>query len=148
MRVIYFLSSMFMFCLAVPIHAQTIPNEKPMQFSLVEAKGLMRFTNKPYPAELITWCWDCKEKGMGECFHGTPPGKCVRFLFVFAPTGRIIWTIGRVHSRFWSWRTENQYLWEFSGWSADFSGQYLIGVKAAKVYANMSVLADTKSRIA
>ena len=28
-----------------------------------------------------------------------------------------------------------------------FSGQYLIGIKAAKVYANMSVLADTKSKI-
>jgi outer membrane protein len=28
-----------------------------------------------------------------------------------------------------------------------FSGQYLIGIKAAKVYANMSVLANTKSKI-
>ena len=146
MRVIYFLSSMFMFCLAVPIHAQTIPNEKPMQFSLVEAKDYA-LTNSPILLNSSRDVEIAKKRVWESASMGLPQAN-VSGSYSYSPQlAGLSEQLGEFIPDFDPDALKTSIFGSFQVDQLIFSGQYLIGVKAAKVYANMSVLADTKSRI-
>jgi outer membrane protein len=158
MKNISVLTTMLLFFIALPARTQEQQAEKPLQFSLYEArdyalinspilinsaldveiarKKIWENTATGLPQAVLnsSYSYSPKLAGLTEIFTGgsdsTSGGGDSPFGFEINPED--------LKTSFFMNIQVNQLI---------FNGQYLVGLKAAKVYAGLSELADTKSKI-
>jgi outer membrane protein TolC len=154
MRISSFLISVLLFCVAIPIKSQTQPGDKPIQFSLSEAKNYAlnnspillnsardieiarkriwesTATGLPQANLSSSYAYAPKLAGISEIFAGGDTSSGTSFFPKFNPND--------LKTSFNMNIQVNQLI---------FSGQYIVGLKASKVYANLSTLANSKSEI-
>ncbi len=134
-----------LFCVAISANAQTSPSQ-PLKFSLSEAKDYA-LNNSPV---LLNSARDVEiaKKMIWENTATGLPQVNVNSAYAYSPQlaglsdqlGNFIpdFNPDDLKTSFFIGGQVNQLI---------FSGAYIVGLKAAKVYANLSVLADTKSKI-
>jgi outer membrane protein len=132
--------------LALPVTAQTQPETGPMRFSLNESRDYA-LTHSPILLNSARDVEIAKKRVWESTSMGLPQAYATGSYSYTPQLAGLSEQLGEFIPDF---DPDNLKTSVFGSFQVDqllFSGQYLIGVKAAKVYANMSVLANTKSRI-
>jgi|WetSurSiteA1Bulk_404760.scaffolds.fasta_scaffold00240_8 outer membrane protein len=146
MRITPFLFAMLLSYLAIPLDAQIMPVEKTLQFSLGEAKDYA-LTNSPILLNSARDVEIAKKQVWESTSIGLPQAN-INGSYSYTPQlAGLSEQLGEFIPDFDPNALKTSIFGSFQVDQLLFSGQYLIGVKAAKVYANMSVLANTKSKI-
>jgi len=148
MRITSYLLTMLMFCLALPLQAQPEPTNTPLQFSLSEAKDYA-LINSPILLNSARDVEIAKKRVWESTSMGLPQANVTGSYSYSPQLAGLSEQLGEFipDPNFDPNDLKTSLFGSFQVDQLIFSGQYLIGVKAAKVYSNMSVLANTKSKI-
>jgi outer membrane protein len=148
MKITSYLLTMLMFCLALPSQAQPEPTAKQMQFSLTEAKDYA-LINSPILLNSARDVEIAKKQVWENTSMGLPQANLSGSYSYSPQLAGLSEQLGDFipDPNFNPNDLKTSLFGSFQVDQLLFSGQYLIGVKAAKVYANMSVLANSKSKI-
>jgi outer membrane protein TolC len=130
----------------LPFHAQTLPDDKPMHFSLSESREYALnhspiLLNSARDVEIAKkQVWESTSMGLPQAY--------ISGSYSYAPElAGLSEQLGEFIPDFDPNALKTSVFGSFQVDQLIFSGQYLIGIKAAKVYSNMSVLANNKSQI-
>jgi outer membrane protein len=146
MRITSYLLTMLMFCFALPTQAQPEPTNKLLQFSLTEARDYA-LANSPILLNAARDVEIAKKRVWESTSMGLPQANVTGSYSYSPQLAGLSEQLGEFIPDFNPNDLKTSIFGSFQVDQLIFSGQYLIGVKAAKVYSNMSVLANTKSKI-
>ena len=145
MKCISILSAMLLLLTALPISAQVQPDEKPMQFSLSEARSYA-LDNSPILLNSARDVEIAKKRIWENTASGLPQAN-LNSSYAYSPElAGLSDQLGEFIPDFNPNDLKTSFLMSVQVNQLLFSGQYIVGLHASKVYAGLSRLADSKSK--